>query len=141
MLAAIGFNLSSLYFQMGSFDAAAESAKRGLELPAPPVRSFAQALSQIPDRDAAGALDRAAARTREPSRFSRAQLDKAAEAQAGTNSATLWWNRTRPAGRGGGSAGIVRLRTATHDDGLHFSYESLAELRRARAIPRPPWIF
>jgi CHAT domain-containing protein len=137
MLAAICFNLSSLYFQMGEIDAATESAKRGLELPVGASAKFRpqlliqSALIEMRQRN----WDRATAWTREAIEVSRAQLDVAAEAQAWNElgNALLEWNRL-PASEEA-LLESFRLRKLTHDERLHFSYESLAELRLSQNNP------
>ena len=137
MLAAICLNLSSLYYQMGAFDAATESAKQGLDLPAGASAKFRPklliqaALIEMKLRN----WDRATAWTREAIDVSRAQLDVATEAQAWNElgNALLEWNRLPAAEKA--LLESFRLRKLTHDERLHFSYESLAELRLAQKDP------
>ena len=137
MLAAICLNLSSLYYQMGAFDAATESAKQGLDLPAGASAKFRPklliqaALIEIK----LGNWDRATAGTREAIDVSRSQLDVATEAQAWNElgNALLEWNRLPSAEKA--LLESFRLRKLTHDERLHFSYESLAELRLAQKDP------
>ena len=137
MLAAIGSNLSSLYFEMGEMDAAAESAKRVLELPAGasakyrPKLLIQSALIEMEQKN----WDRATALTREAIEVSRAQHDTAAEAQAWNelgNALRLW--KRLPASEEA-LLESFRLRKLTHDERLHFSYESLAELRLRQNDP------
>ena len=131
LLAAICFNLSSLYFQMGETDAATESAKRGLELPAGAGAKFRpklliqSALIEMRQNNWKAAV----AHTRDAIDVARAQLDVAAEAQAWNElgNALLEWGRLAPAEEA--LLESFRLRKLTHDERLHFSYESLAELR------------
>ena len=131
MLAAICFNLSSLYFQMGDMDAATESAKRGLELPASASAKFRPQLllhlALIERRQ--GHWDRAAAWAREAIEVSRAQLDVAAEAQAWDELGNTLREWKRLPASEEALLESFRLRKLTHDEHLHFSYESLAELR------------
>jgi CHAT domain-containing protein/tetratricopeptide (TPR) repeat protein len=131
MLAAICFNLSSLYFQMGDIDAATESAKRGLELPASASAKFRPQillhLALIERRQ--GHWDRAAAWAREAIEVSRAQPDVAAEAQAWDELGNTLREWKRLPASEEALLESFRLRKVTHDEHLHFSYESLAELR------------
>lgn len=130
-LAAIYFNLSSLYSQMGEIDAADESAERGLELPAAAAAKFRSrlllqsAMIQLRRKN----LDGAIVGFRQAIDSARAQLDAAFEAQA--------WNELGKALLAGGRLSAAegpllesfRLRRLKHDERLHFSYESLGELR------------
>lgn len=136
-LVAICFNLSSLYYQMGEIDAATESAKRGLEVPLGASAKFRSklliqsALIEMSQKH----WDRATAWTREAIEVSRAQLDVAAEAQAWNElgNALMEWKRL-PASEEA-LLESFRLRKLTHDERLHFSYESLAELRLLQHDP------
>lgn len=136
-LAAICFNLSSLYFQMGEMDAATESAKRGLELPAGASAKFRQQLliqsALIEMRQ--GNWDRATAWTRQAIEVSRAQLDVATEAQAWNELGNALLEMNHLPASEEALLESFRLRKLTHDDRLHFSDESLAELRLAQNDP------
>ena len=137
ILAAVCFNLSSLYFQMGETDAATESARQGLELPPGAGAKFRAlqliqaALIEMRQKN----WDRAVARTQDAIDVARAQLDVAAEAQAWNElgNALLEWNRLPAAEEA--LLESFRLRKLTHDERLHFSYESLAELRMSQGDP------
>ena len=137
MLAAICSNLSSLYFQMGEIDAATESAKRSLEIPVGVSAKFRaqlliqSALIEMQQKN----WDRATAWTREAIEVSRDQLDIVVEAQAWNElgNALMDWKRLPAAEEA--LLESFRLRKLTHDERLHFSYESLAELRLAQDNP------
>jgi CHAT domain-containing protein len=130
-LAAIYSNLSSLYDQMGESDAATESAERGLELPPAVTVKFRSrlliqsALIQMRQRH----WDRAIAALRQAIDVARDQLDVRAEAQAWDElgNALLECGQMPAAERA--LLESFRLRSLRHDERLHFSYESLGELR------------
>ena len=85
--------------------------------------------------------DRAIAWTREAIEVSRAQLDVAAEAQAWNELGNALLESNRLPASEEALLESFRLRKLTHDERLHFSYESLAELRLAQHDPARPWHF
>ena len=137
MLAVICVNLSSVYLQMGEIDAATESTKRGLDLPASASEKFRPLLliqsARIEMKQEN--WDRAAAWTREAIQVSRAQLDVAAEAQSWyeLGNALREWKRLPAAEEA--LLESFRLWKLTHDEQLRYSYEALAELRLAQGNP------
>ena len=137
MLAAIYFNLSSLYYQMGAFDAATESAKQGLDLPAAASASFRPklliqaALIQMELKQ----WDLATAWTREAIDVARSRLDVATEAQAWNELGNALIESEHLPAAEEALLESFRLRKLNHDERLHFSYESLAELRLAQKDP------
>lgn len=136
-LAAAYLNLSSLYFEMGEVEAAAESAERGLELPVAASAKFRpklliqSALIQGSRKN----WDRTFQLLQEAIEISRAQLDVSAEAQAWNELGIglSEWGRLAAAERA--LLESFRLRKLTHDERLHFSYESLGELRLLQNDP------
>ncbi len=129
-LAAIYTNLSSLYFQMEEIDAASESAERGLELPAAVTAKFRSRLfiqsALIQMRQ--GNWDRAVLRLRQAIDIARAQLDVTGEAQAWNELGNALMDSGRLTTAEPALLESFRLRSLSHDERLHFSYESLGEL-------------
>jgi CHAT domain-containing protein len=130
-LAAIYSNLSSLYFQMEEIDAASECAERGLELPAAVTAKFRSRLliqsALIQMRQ--GNWDRAILGLRQAIDISRAQLDVTVEAQAWNELGNALMDSGRLSTAEPALLESFRLRSLSHDERLHFSYESLGELR------------
>jgi CHAT domain-containing protein/Flp pilus assembly protein TadD len=130
-LAAIYFNLSSLYEQMGEIDAANESARRGLELPPEVSAKFRSrlliqsAVIQIRQRN----WDRAILGLRQAIDLARAQRDVTVEAQAWNELGNALLECGRLSTAEAALLESFRLRSVSHDERLHFSYESLGELR------------
>ena len=136
-LAAIYFNLSSVYFQMGEEDATSASAERGLELP---LTASAKYRSKLLIQSAlikvrAKNYREAVPQLRQAVDVARAQLDTATEAQAWNELGnTLLECDQQPAAENA-LLESYRLRKLNRDRRLHFSYESLAELRLAQDHP------
>jgi tetratricopeptide (TPR) repeat protein len=134
MLAATAFNLSSVYFQLGDADAARESAERGLALPPGASAKFrASLLIQSAVLAASGGdCDGAARRLREAIEVSR---DASAEAHAWNELGNTLLDCQRLGEAEDALLEGYRLRKLARDPLLHFSYESLAELRWAQQDP------
>jgi CHAT domain-containing protein len=130
-LAAIYSNLSSLYLQMEEIDAASECAERGLELPAAVTAKFRSRLfiqsALIQMRLGNG--DRAILGLRQAIEIARAQLDVSVEAQAWNELGNALMDSGRLSTAEPALLESFRLRSRSHDERLHFSYESLGELR------------
>ena len=130
-LAAIYTNLSSLYFQMEEIDAASECAERGLELPVAVTAKFRSRLfiqsALIQMRR--GNWDRAILGLRQAIDIARAQLDVSVQAQAWNELGNALMDSGRLSTAEPALLESFRLRSLSHDERLHFSYESLGELR------------
>jgi len=130
-LAAIYSNLSSLYDQVGEIDAATESAERGLELPANAttrLRSkllIQSAFIQMRRSDFDGAIRG----FRQAIETAQTQLDVSTEALAWNELGNALLERGRLPDAEAALLESYRLRRLSHDERLHFSYESLGELR------------
>jgi CHAT domain-containing protein/tetratricopeptide (TPR) repeat protein len=130
-LAAIYFNLSSLYDQMEETDAANESAQRGLELPASASQKFRSkllihsALIQLRQKNRAGAI----AGLHEAIALARAQLDFSVEAQAWNELGDTLLDCKQLSDAESALLESFRLRSLTHDERLYYSLQSLGELR------------
>jgi CHAT domain-containing protein len=136
-LAAIYSNLSSLYFQMEEIDAASECVERGLELPAAVTARFRSRLfiqsALIQMRQ--GNWDRAIFGLRQAIAISRDQLDVAVEAQAWNELGNALMDSGRLSTAEPALLESFRLRSRSNDERLHFSYESLGELRLLQNDP------
>ena len=136
-LAAIYFNLSSLYDQMGETDASTESAERGLELPAAVSAKFRSALLihaaliQMRERQCSPAI----AKLRQAIDIARDQLDASVEAQAWNELGNALLDCGRVSDAEPALLESFRLRSLRHDGRLHYSYESLGELRLRQNKP------
>jgi CHAT domain-containing protein/tetratricopeptide (TPR) repeat protein len=130
-LGALCVNLSSLYFDMGDIEASLESAQQGLKQPDDATTKF-KALLLIQCARINGQQkhsERAVILLLDAIEASRAELDISSEAQA--------WNELGNILVEGGQLQSAerallesfRLRKLTHDDRIHFSYESLGNLR------------
>jgi CHAT domain-containing protein/tetratricopeptide (TPR) repeat protein len=130
MLGALYFNLSSLYEQMGEGEASSQSAQLGLRALGNTETGFRTKLliqyALVESRkkkqgEAIGLL-------RNAIEESRTTLDTAAESEAWNDLGDIQieLGQWRAAERALLEA--FRLRKFTHDDRLHFSYESLAKL-------------
>jgi len=130
-LGALCFNLSSLYFDMGDFDAAMVSAQQGLKLPDGATARFkarlliqcARISGQQKHPEQAAVLLRAAIEA------SRADLDISSEAQAWNELGNILAERGQLQSAEQALVEGFRLRKLTHDDRINFSYESLGNLR------------
>jgi tetratricopeptide (TPR) repeat protein len=136
-LAAVAVNLSSLYFETGELDAAIESARLGLALPAGASSKFRpQLLTQsalIELRQ--GKCQPAASLLRQVIELSRDEINPAAEAQAWNELGNALLECKQPADAEAALLEAYRIRKLTRDDRLYYSYESLAELRLAMNDP------
>jgi tetratricopeptide (TPR) repeat protein len=136
-LAAIYFNLSSVYFQMGEEDATSASAERGLELP---LTASARYRSKLLIQSAlikvrAKNYREAVPQLRQAVDVARAQLDTATEAQAWNELGNALLECDQQPAAENALLESYRLRKLNRDRRLHFSYESLAELRVAQDHP------
>lgn len=142
-LAAIYFNLSSLYDQMGETDAATESAELGLELPAAVSTKFRSALLihaaliQMRQRN----CGRAIVQLRQAIDIARDQLDVTVEAQAWNELGNALLDCGRSSDAEPALLESFRLRSLRHDGRLHYSYESLGELRLRQNNPAEALVF
>jgi CHAT domain-containing protein len=140
-IGALCFNLSSLYLEMGDVEAAAQSARKGLDVLKGMTTAFkSQLLIQaaqikLRQKDLATALVDLREAAEEARRDSDWPSNMATEAQA--------WNEIGNALLESGNLKAAetplleafRLRRLTHDDRIYYSYEALGELRLAQGDP------
>jgi tetratricopeptide (TPR) repeat protein len=130
-LGALCFNLSSLYFDMGDIEASLESAQQGLKQPDDATTRFkARLLIQCARIN--GQLkhsERAVMLLHDAIEASRADLDISSEAQAWNELGNILVEGGQLQSAERALLEAFRLRKLTHDDRIHFSYESLGNLR------------
>jgi CHAT domain-containing protein len=138
-LAAVYWNLSSLYLEIGEFDSATESAKRGLELPEKAGAKFKSdlliqsAFIQIHKEnwdDAFALLDKAVA-------AAEASHNTASESKALHELGEAMVDRGRLSDADPVLTEALRLREANGDDQVHYTYESLGDLRSRQGRMKP----
>ena len=131
-LAALGVNLSSLYFRMGDVEAARDSAEQGLKLPGSVIARFkARLLIQAArvrraQKDAAAAIPL----LRDAIEASRADRDQASEAQAWDALGKCLIELSELPSAEHALLEAFRLRESTRDNHVFYSYESLGNLRQ-----------
>lgn len=142
-LGALDVNLSSLYLDMGDYDAALESADRGLKLPPKVTAKFrAQLLLQCARiKEEKKEWPQAIALREEAVEASREQLDSVSEAQAWTELGNSLLAQGRLSGAEHALLEGYRLRKLNHDDRLFHSYQSLGELRMRQGDPQAACAF
>jgi CHAT domain-containing protein/tetratricopeptide (TPR) repeat protein len=130
-LAAVYWNLSSLYFQTGELEAATDSASKGLQLPPDAGAKFRSkllsqsALIRIRNHDRDGALTL----LREAVTAARNSRDTAAESESLNETGEALLDEGDLGAADQALTEAARLREANPDDSRHYTYELLADLR------------
>jgi CHAT domain-containing protein/tetratricopeptide (TPR) repeat protein len=130
MLAAVYLNIASIYFQMGDIDGASESAAGGLAQPAGAAKYKAQLLilsSEIESLRKNSA--RAVSLLHDAIAAAKAANDAAIESLCWNELGTALFERGDLAGAEQALLEALRIRQATGDDHIHYTWEALAELR------------
>ena len=143
ILGALYFNLSSLYAQLGEMEAAAESARQGLELPPEDTAGYKTKLqinsallhARRKENGQAAALLRMAVEQ------SRIELDVATEAQAWNELGNLHLDAGEPDAAEHALLEAFRLRKLNHDGRIHYTYESLGKLSMLKGDPVSATVF